>query len=136
MNDSAASNNGSCQVVLSSTAAIMVSILNSLSAVLSVGGNALVLLAIARTPSLQTTSNACIASLASADLVVGALANPLYISLSLMESLRDVRAIKNAETFVWLLTVTATTYNLCIVSIDRYALDCMSMYFRSTKQVS
>lgn len=111
--------NTSCPVILSPSAVIAVSSLNTLCAVLSVSGNSLVLVALWRTPSMHTTSNMFVASLALADFIVGSLANPLYVVLTLMENLRDVRAIKNAETFVWLLTVTATTYNLCAVSIDR-----------------
>ncbi|XP_031574837.1 beta-4C adrenergic receptor-like [Actinia tenebrosa] len=115
------SNTTSCPAeILSLTAVKTVSSLNILFAVLSVGGNSLVLIALWRTPSMHNTSNVFVASLAFADLIVGSLANPLYVFLSLMKSLRDVRAIKNAETFVWLLTVTATTYNLCAVSIDRF----------------
>ena len=111
--------NSTCPVILSFEAVIAISTLNLLFSILSVGGNSLVLIVIYRTRSLRTTSNAFMASLAMADFLVGALANPLYVALSLLESLRDVRSIKNAETFAWLLSVTATTSNLCAVSIDR-----------------
>ncbi|EDO29285.1 predicted protein, partial [Nematostella vectensis] len=103
--------------------------------VFSVGGNTIVLLAIFKYSSLRTTSNMFIASLALADWIVGALANPFYVSLSLMKSIRDIREIKNTETFVWLLTVAATQYNLCAVSIDRFIAVSKPMHYRQVVTV-
>lgn len=51
---------------------------------------------------------------------MGLFANTLYVALSGFVSLRDIQELKNAETFVWLLTTTVTTFNLCFVAIDRH----------------
>ncbi|XP_022801430.1 histamine H2 receptor-like [Stylophora pistillata] len=105
---------------ISSVKVVLVSI-NVVSGVLSVAGNSITLLALYRTASLRkNTSNFFLASLALADLTVGLFANSLYLALCGFISLQEIQELKNAETAVWLLTTTASTFNLCFVAVDRY----------------
>ncbi|KAL9965953.1 hypothetical protein ACROYT_G029827, partial [Oculina patagonica] len=110
-----------CSRSLTSASSVVLASLNGVSGFLTITGNLVILLALYKTPFLKkTTSNYFVASLACADLSVGLFANSLYIALSGFVSLQEIQELKNAETFVWLLTTTVTTFNLCFVAIDRY----------------
>lgn len=107
--------------------------INAVSGILSVTGNSITLLALYRTPSLKkNTSNFLIASLAFADLTMGLFANSLYVALCGFVSLQEVQELKNAETAVWLLTTTASTFNLCFVAVDRYIAILHPLHYRET----
>ena len=62
------------------TIVIINSVLNAPLILISIVGNALVLLAIFRTPSIHSTSMIMLTSLAFSDLLVGLLAQPLFIA--------------------------------------------------------
>ena len=62
------------------TIVIINSVLNAPLILISIVGNALVLLAIFRTPSIHSTSIIMLTSLAFSDLLVGLLAQPLFIA--------------------------------------------------------
>ena len=97
-----------------------VSILNAILSVMAIFGNTMILLAIYRTPGLRTNSNYLIASLAVADFSVGLIMNPLYAvkaGLTIQDSSHPLAVVAEVMT---LQTLTATTYSLCGVSIDRY----------------
>ncbi|KAJ7378180.1 hypothetical protein OS493_024125 [Desmophyllum pertusum] len=99
-----------CSRTLSTTSSVVLASLNGISGILTITGNSVILLALYKTPSLKTISNYFVGSLACADLSVGLLANSLYVALSGFVSLREIQGLKNAETVVWLLTTTATTF--------------------------
>lgn len=110
-----------CTLNLTATSSVILASLNGVSGFLTIIGNSIILLALHKTPSLKkTTSNYFVGSLACADLSVGLFANSLYVALSGFVSLQEIQELKNAETFVWLLTTTVTTSNLCFVAADRY----------------
>lgn len=109
-----------CSSTLNTASSVALASLNGVSGFFTIAGNSVILLALYKTPSLKTTSNYFVGSLACADLSVGLLANSLYVALSGFVSLREIQELKNAETFVWLLTTTVTTFNLCFVAADRY----------------
>ena len=109
-----------CDKALSTASAISLATLNGISGLLAIAGNAVFLLTLLKTPALQTTANYFVASLAWADLCVGVFANPLYVALSAFVTLQDIQRIKEAESFLWLLTTTAVTFSLCFVAIERY----------------
>ena len=97
-----------------------VSILNAILSVMAIFGNAMILLVIYRTPGLRTNSNYLIASLAVADFSVGLIMNPLYAvkaGLGIQNSSHSLAVVAEVMT---LQTLTATTYSLCCVSVDRY----------------
>ena len=97
-----------------------VSILNAFLSVLTAFGNSMILLAIYKTRGLQTNSNYLIASLAVADFSVGLIMNPLYAvkaGLAVQDTSHPLAVVAEIIT---LQTLTATTYSLCGVSIDRY----------------
>ena len=94
------------------TIVIINCVLNAPLMLISILGNALVLAAIIRTPSIRSTSMIMLCSLAVSDLLVGFLAQPIYIAKELTED--------RAVYFVWemigpslcrvsLLTITAIT---------------------------
>ena len=110
-----------CSRLLTPASSVVLASLNGVSGFLTIAGNSIILLALYKTPFLKkTTSNYFVGSLACADLSVGLFANSLYVALSGFVSLQEIQELKNAETFVWLLTTTVTTFNLCFVAIDRY----------------
>ena len=97
-----------------------------MSGVVAIVGNAVVLIAIYRTKTLQTISNFFIASLAAADMVVGILLNPLLSAKTVIFSYRNPdRPIRGSvfdkvEDFAWIQAVVATTFGLTAISVDRY----------------
>ena len=87
-------------------------VLNSPLMLISIFGNALVLAAIIKTPSIRSTSMHMLCSLAVSDLLVGIITQPLYIVNELTnEPTLDVvtRTIEYSFCVVSLFTVTATS---------------------------
>lgn len=109
-----------------SPAFIWLAVLSCISGVLTIVGNAVVLIAIYRTKALHTISNFFIASLAAADIVVGILPNPLLSAKAVIFSyLHPDLPIKGSvfdkvEDFAWIQAVVATTFGLTAISLDRY----------------
>ncbi|XP_078345762.1 histamine H2 receptor-like [Oculina patagonica] len=94
------------------TIVIINCVLNAPLMLISILGNALVLAAIIRTPSIRSTSIIMLCSLAVSDLLVGFLVQPIYIALRLTED-RFIyhvwRMIGASLCGVSLLTITAIT---------------------------
>lgn len=99
---------------------LSVCVINSILSAVTIFGNSMILLAIFKTPGLRTNSNFFIASLAVADFFVGLVMNPLYAVKAGMAVDVNSHPLTIAAAVVTLQTLTATTYNLCCVSIDRY----------------
>ena len=95
--------------------------LNTISAILSVGSNLLVLTAIYSFSPLRKVSSFFIASLAVADLLVGLLMNPIYTSIFIIKATEDDKhPLRVAEHWLWLQTVITSTFTLTAVSIERF----------------
>ena len=94
--------------------------LNALSCCLATSGNMMVLVAIYKTRSLRTISNFFICSLATADLLVGLLINPLYIALVAIRVWVSDHPLYQTENYLWIQSLTVTTFSLAAVSVDRY----------------
>lgn len=120
MNSSKADEQRNCEGALDEASSLSLTVLNSLSGLASIGGNLLVLLAIYKLPRLHTTSNFFIASLATADLIVGLVINPIWAVKSALNIWENQASITVAAECLSVHTITATTFSLCAVSIDRY----------------
>ena len=94
--------------------------LQAISGFSSLTGNLLVLLSIYKTPRLRTIPNIFIASMASADFLVGLTMSPLYISIAVLRVWVTDHVLYKMENFLWIQTLVATTFSLCAVSVDRY----------------
>lgn len=95
--------------------------LNTISGILSVGSNLLVLTAIYSFSPLRKVSSFFIASLAVADLLVGLLMNPVYTSIFIVKATEDDQhPLRVAEHWLWLQTVITSTFTLTAVSIERF----------------
>ena len=91
-------------------------VLNAPLMLISILGNALVLAAIIKTPSIRSTSMHMLCSLAASDLLVGLISQPLYIASELSKESSLAKAmitIGYSFCLVSLATVTA-------ISVDRY----------------
>ena len=91
-------------------------VLNAPLMLMSILGNALVLAAIIRTPSIRSTSMIMLCSLAVSDLLVGFLAQPIYIAKELLTGYNFVDAWSvtgSSLVRVSLLTITA-------IAVDRF----------------
>ena len=120
-----------CSPNLTAAYSTVLALFNGVSGISTIVGNSIILLALYKTPSLHTVSNYFVGSLAGADLFVGLFANSLYVALSGFVSLQEIQELKDAETFVWLLTTTVTTFNLCFVAVDRYVAIVLPLRYAS-----
>ena len=87
-------------------------VLNAPLMLISILGNALVLAAIIRTPSIRSTHMIMLCSLAVSDFLVGLIAQPIYIAKQLTEdSIADYAVVLTAPSLcvVSLMTITAIT---------------------------
>ncbi len=86
-----------------------------------IGGNLLVVLAVATTPKLKSVNGLLITSLAIADLLVGIVVLPFSIS---NEAMRGRWIFGELWCQIWLAVdvwmCTASIYNLVAISLDRY----------------
>ena len=133
MNDSTDNENGSTDRhsnndpnnAILETAIVITCVLNAPLMLISIFGNALVLVAIIKTPSIRSTSMHMLCSLAASDLLVGLISQPLYIASALPKESSLVTALITfgySFCVVSLATVTA-------ISVDRFiALHCHMRY--------
>ena len=107
-----------CPYGLNQTSKIIFVSLSLICGFFAIGGNLALLVALYRTSTFSTRVNAYfIVSLAVADFLIGLMMTPLYICYALAyETLWLVKL----EGYLWIVTVTATTYSLSAVSLDRF----------------
>ncbi|XP_031561182.1 histamine H2 receptor-like [Actinia tenebrosa] len=123
-----------CSANLVGVSSFVFIILNGISGFASIIGNSLVVLVIFKTKVLRTTSNFFISSLALADLIVGLIINPLYIVIISHNVWLEQHPLMKMENFLWIHSLTATTFSLCLVSVERYVA--ISRPFRYPKNMN
>ena len=92
-------------------------ILNAPVMLLSIIGNALVLVAILRTPSLRSPSVIFLCNLAVSDLLVGLVVQPVYVAA---EIARTVRALSQAAETVGFAGCGVSLATMTAITVDRF----------------
>ena len=109
-----------CSGALKNAEIAILSAMNSVLALISVVGNALILAAIYKVQSQRTPSNAFVASMGAADFSVGLFMNPLWVAKSVLNIWKSDNQLSTAIEVLTMQTIVATTFSLCAVSVDRY----------------
>lgn len=93
---------------------------NCLSGAVAICGNLLIMSAVHKTTTLQTPTNFFISSMSLADLLVGLVAIPLWISRAVLNITENTHVLCLSSDFITIQTLMASTYSLCSVTVDRY----------------
>ena len=91
-------------------------VLNAPLMLISILGNALVLAAIIRTPSIRSTTTIMLCSLAVSDLLVGLTAQPLYLA----DLLTEENFVDNLTIMVGFSVCGVTLWTTTAISVDRF----------------
>ena len=105
---------------MSRGAAIFLSVWLSLTCLVAVAGNTVVLWLFCTDETLRTISNRFIASLSAADFLVGLVIIPVWITVRCYVQPPETHAMANVLDMLWIHTTAATTFNLCCVTVDRF----------------
>ena len=123
-----------CKESLDPISIICLPIINGILAVTATAENMFVIIAICKVLSLRTTPNLRLCSLAVADLIVGILMNPVIAIKSKMNILGNVHPLSIFTECMSLQTLSATTFSLLAITIDRYIA--VTKCFRYTELVT
>ena len=99
---------------------VLLSVLYGSISVITVVGNALVILVIAKNKSMHTVTNFYIANLAVADVMIGIFSIPFQFQAALLQRWDLPPILCPVAPFVKELTVNVSIVTLTVISIDRY----------------
>ncbi|XP_078344532.1 histamine H2 receptor-like [Oculina patagonica] len=115
-NGSAKHPSGNAEHYTPGTIIIINCVLNAPLMLISILGNALVLAAIIRTPSIRSTSMIMLCSLAVSDLLVGLIAQPIYIAYEVTNK----TLLKNLAIKIGYPVCTASILTVTAITVDRF----------------
>ena len=118
-----------CSGELEYVTSIILAVLHSISGLMSVVGNLLVLVSVYQTPAFHTVSNYYIASLAVGDFLVGVIICPLWVTKSALNIWHNDHPLTVAAELMSVQTLITTTFNLAAVSLDRFIAITNAYYY-------
>jgi histamine receptor H3 len=110
-------------LVYSLPTSIAIAVLAGIMALVTVVGNCLVLLVFVREPKLRKLSEFLVLNLALSDVLVGAVAIPLYVPYILTgQWLPELGGLPMCYFWICMdyIVTGVSTLNLCVISLDRY----------------
>ena len=113
-----------------SESVFILSVWLSFTSLATITGNALVMWLFYKHESLRTISNRYIISLATADILVGLVINPVWIAVRYVIQPPFISTGSEILEMLWIHTTAATTFNLCWVSVDRFIAICFPLRYR------
>ena len=113
-----------------SESVFILSVWLSFTSLATITGNALVMWLFYEHESLRTVSNRFIISLATADILVGLVINPVWIAVRYVIQPPFISTGSEILEMLWIHTTAATTFNLCCVSVDRFIAICFPLRYR------
>lgn len=100
---------------------ILLAVLYGTISVMSVIGNGLVILVIAKNKKMQTVTNIFIANLAVADVAIGLLSIPFQFQAAILQTWVLPYFMCSLAPFVQALSVNISVFTLAVIAIDRYS---------------